>query len=213
MVNRIFCRKVGMTRYFLDEGACVPVTIVKVEPCVVVQKKTIKKDGYEALQVGFQEQKKEDRLNRPRIGHLKGVGGKFFTYLREIRVDDTSEFELGQEIKADIFQIGESVKVSGKSKGKGFAGVVKRWGFSGGKETHGCMSHRVPGSIGTSATPSRVAKGRKLPGRMGYQRITIKNLKILDVRPEMNIIALKGTTPGSRNSIIEISKIVTSNRK
>ncbi|OGP97554.1 MAG: 50S ribosomal protein L3 [Deltaproteobacteria bacterium RBG_19FT_COMBO_46_9] len=213
MVNRIFCRKVGMTRYFLDEGACVPVTIVRVEPCVVIQKKTIKKDGYEALQVGFQEQKKENRLNRPRSGHLKNAGGKFFTYLREIRVDDTSGFELGQEIKADIFQIGESVKASGRSKGRGFAGVVKRWGFSGGKETHGCMSHRVPGSIGTSAAPSRVAKGRKLPGRMGYQRMTIKNLKILDVRPEMNIIALKGTLPGSRNSIIEISKIVTSKRK
>ena len=213
MVNRIFCRKVGMTRYFLDEGACVPVTIVRVEPCVVIQKNTIKKDGYEALQVGFQEQKKENRLNRPRSGHLKNAGGKFFTYLREIRVDDTSGFELGQEIKADIFQIGESVKASGRSKGRGFAGVVKRWGFSGGKETHGCMSHRVPGSIGTSAAPSRVAKGRKLPGRMGYQRMTIKNLKILDVRPEMNIIALKGTLPGSRNSIIEISKIVTSKRK
>ncbi len=213
MVNSIFCRKMGMTRYFLDEGACVPVTIVKIEPCVVIQKKTIKKDGYEALQLGFQEQKKEDRLNRPRKGHLKNAGVKFFTYLKEIRVDDTSEFELGQEIKADIFQIGESVKVTGKSKGRGFAGVVKRWGFSGGKETHGCMSHRVPGSIGTSAAPSRVAKGRKLPGRMGYQRISIKNLKILDVRPEMNIIALKGTLPGSRNSIIEISKIVTSKRK
>jgi large subunit ribosomal protein L3 len=213
MVNSIFCRKMGMTRYFLDEGACVPVTIVKIEPCVVIQKKTIKKDGYEALQLGFQEQKKEDRLNRPRKGHLKNAGVKFFKYLKEIRVDDTSEFELGQEIKADIFQIGESVKVTGKSKGRGFAGVVKRWGFSGGKETHGCMSHRVPGSIGTSATPSRVAKGRKLPGRMGYQRISIKNLKILDVRPEMNIIALKGPLPGSRNSIIEISKIVTSKRK
>jgi large subunit ribosomal protein L3 len=213
MVNSIFCRKMGMTRYFLDEGACVPVTIVKIEPCVVIQKKTIKKDGYEALQLGFQEQKKEDRLNRPRKGHFKNAGVKFFKYLKEIRVDDTSEFELGQEIKADIFQIGESVKVTGKSKGRGFAGVVKRWGFSGGKETHGCMSHRVPGSIGTSATPSRVAKGRKLPGRMGYQRISIKNLKILDVRPEMNIIALKGTLPGSRNSIIEISKIVTSKRK
>jgi large subunit ribosomal protein L3 len=212
MVNSIFCRKVGMTRYFLDEGACVPVTIVKVEPCVVIQKKTIKKDGYEALQLGFQEQK-EDRLNRPRRGHLKNTGGKFFTYLKEVRVDDTSEFELGQEIKTDIFQIGESVKVTGKSKGRGFAGVVKRWGFSGGKETHGCMSHRVPGSIGTSATPSRVAKGRKLPGRMGYQRVTIRNLKILDVRPEMNILALKGTLPGSRNSIIEIRKIVNSKRK
>jgi len=206
MVNRIFGKKVGMTRYFLDEGECIPATIVKVEPCVVIQKKTLDKDGYEAIQVGFQEQK-EARLTKPKKGHFKNAGTKFFSHLREIRVNDASEFELGQEIKADIFQIGESVKVTGRSKGRGFSGVIKRWGFSGGKETHGSRSHRVPGSIGASATPSKVAKGKKLPGRMGYQRVTLKNLKILDVRPEINIIALKGTLPGSRNTIIEISKI------
>ena len=205
MVNTIFGKKLGMTRYFLGEGKCIPVTIVKVEPCVVLQKKTSDKDGYEAIQVGFEE-KKESRVNKPMKGHFKSAGNKYFAHLREIRVTDADKFELGQEIKADIFQIGESVKVAGRSKGRGFSGVIKRWGFSGGKDTHGCRSHRVPGSIGMSATPSRVFKGKKLPGRMGYQRVTMKNLKVLDVRPEMDIITLKGTLPGSRNTIIEITK-------
>ena len=206
MVDMIFGKKLGMTRYFLDEGECIPVTLVKVEPCVVIQKKTSEKDGYEAIQVGFEEQK-ENRLNRPLKGHFKAAGKKFFSHLREIRVGDANEFELGQEIKADIFQIGDSVTVSGKSKGRGFSGVMKRWGFGGGRKTHGSRSHRIPGSIGSSATPSKVARGKKMPGRMGYQRTTLKNLKVLDVRPDMNVIALKGALPGSRNSIIEISKI------
>ena len=131
----------------------------------------------------------------------------YFRYLREIRVDKSEAFELGQEVKADIFNIGDLVRVSGRSKGRGFTGVIKRWGFSGGKDTHGCRSHRVPGSIGMSATPGRVIKGKKMPGRMGYQRTTVKNLTVLDVRPEMDIIALKGAVPGSANSIIEINKI------
>jgi large subunit ribosomal protein L3 len=206
MVDMIFGKKLGMTRYFLDEGECIPVTLVKVEPCVVIQKKTFKKDGYNAIQVGFKEEK-ESRLNRPLRGHFKSAGEKFFSHLREIKVSDANEFELGQEIKADIFQIGDSVKVSGKSKGRGFSGVMKRWGFGGGRKSHGSRSHRIPGSIGSSATPSKVARGKKMPGRMGYQRTTLKNLKVLDVRPEMNIIALKGALPGSRNTIIEISKI------
>ena len=140
-------------------------------------------------------------------GHHKAAGEQFFKTLREIKVENADEFELGQEIKADIFSIGDMVHVTGRSKGRGFSGVIKRWGFSGGKETHGCRSHRVPGSIGMSATPGRVHKGKKLPGHMGNRRVTIKNLKILDVRPDMDIIALKGAVPGSRNSIIEISKI------
>lgn len=206
MVDMIFGKKLGMTRYFLNEGECIPVTLVKVEPCVVIQKKTVEKDGYDAIQVGF-EKKKENRLNKPLRGHFKAAGEKYFSYLREIKVSDADEFELGQEIKASIFQIGDSVNVSGKSKGRGFTGVMKRWGFAGGRKTHGSRSHRVPGSIGASATPARVFRGKKMPGRMGDQRTTLKNLKVLDVRPEMNIIALKGTLPGGRNSIIEISKI------
>ncbi|MBW1912485.1 MAG: 50S ribosomal protein L3 [Deltaproteobacteria bacterium] len=205
MVKTFFGKKLGMTRYFLDEGKSVPVTIVKAEPYVVIQKKTKEKDGYEAIQVGFEFQK-EKRVNKPLRGHLKGAGDRLYKHLREIRVINSDEFELGQEIKVDIFSIGEIVNVSGRSKGRGFSGVIKRWGFSGGKKTHGCRSHRVPGSIGSSATPGRVFKGKKLPGHMGYRKTTIKNLKILDIRPEMDVIALRGSIPGSRNSIIEITK-------
>lgn len=206
MVNKLFVKKLGMTRYFLDEGKSVPVTIVKTIPCVIIQKKTKKKDGYEAIQVGFDEHK-EQRVNKPLRGHFKAAGGRCFRYLREIRVEDVNEFEIGQEIGSDVFRIGDTVNVSGKSKGRGFSGVIKRWGFSGGKDTHGCRSHRVPGSIGASATPGRVYKGRKLPGRMGYQRTTVKNLEIIDVRPDMEVIALKGALPGSRESIVEITKV------
>ena len=206
MIKKLIGKKLGMTRYFLDEGKSVAATLVKAGPCVVIQKKTMEKDGYEAIQVGFELQK-EARVNKPLKGHFKAVGDRFFSHLREIRVDSTNEFELGQEIRADIFEIGELVQVSGRSKGRGFTGVVKRWGFSGGDNTHGCRSHRVPGSIGSSASPGRVQKGRKLPGRMGYQRTTIKNLKIVDVRPEMDVIALQGSIPGHPNSIVEIAKI------
>ncbi len=205
MGDRIFGKKIGMTRYFIDEGQSVPVTLVKAGPCVVIQKKTAGKDGYEAIQVGFEE-KKENRVNKPLKGHQKAAGGKLFRYLKEIRVDSSDEYEIGQEITADIFQIGDIVTVAGKSKGRGYAGVIKRWGFSGGRKTHGSRSHNVPGSIGNSATPSRVVKGKKLPGRMGFQRTTIKNLKVLDVRPDMNLIALKGALPGSADTLIEISR-------
>jgi large subunit ribosomal protein L3 len=207
MVKKLLGKKLGMTRYFLDEGKSVAVTLVKAGPCVVVQKKTAKNDGYEAIQVGFEVQEKETRINKPLRGHFRNAGERLFKYLREIKVDSADEFELGQEIRADIFNIGETICVSGKSIGRGFAGVVKRWGFSGGKDTHGCRSHRVPGSIGSNTSPARVFKGKKLPGRMGYQRTTIKNLKILDVRPEIDVIAVRGALPGSRNSILEISKI------
>ena len=205
MAKKLFGKKLGMTRYFLDEGKSVPVTIVQTWPCVVIQKKTLEKDGYEAIQVGFETQK-EKRVNGPLRGHFKAAGDRFFAHLKEIRIKDVDRFELGQEIRSDIFHIGETVNVTGRSKGRGFSGVIKRWGFSGGKKTHGSRSHRVPGSIGASATPGRVFKGKKLPGRMGYQKTTIKNLKILDVRPEEDIIAIKGTLPGYCNGIIEIKK-------
>jgi large subunit ribosomal protein L3 len=204
MMRKLLGIKLGMTRYFLDEGRSVPVTILRVGPCVVVQKKTAEKDGYEAIQIGFELQK-EGRLNKPMQGHFKASGGKCFKHLREFRVERSDEFELGQEIRADIFTIGDLVSVRGRSKGRGFTGVIKRWGFSGGKDTHGCRSHRVPGSIGASASPSRVFKGRKLPGRMGYQQTTIKNLRVLDVRPEMDMIAIEGAVPGARNTLIEVS--------
>lgn len=206
MVNRIYGKKIGMTRYFVEEGRSVPVTIVKIEPCVVVQKKTAAKDGYEAIQVGF-EPKKEGRLNKPMKGHLQKAGNHFFNNLREIKVDSTDSYELGQEIDSNIFQPGDIVNVTGKSKGRGFAGVMKRWGFSGGRKSHGSKSHRIPGSIGTNTTPGRVIKGRRMPGRMGFQNTKIKNLKVIDIRPEYQIIAIKGSLPGGFSTIMEISKV------
>ena len=206
MVKTLLGKKMGMTRYFLEEGKSIPVTILKLGPCVVIQKKTSEKDGYNAIQVGF-EPWAEKHVNKPLKGHFKAAGDEVFRYLKEIRVESTDQFELGQELKADLFVIGEKVAVTGRSKGRGFAGVVKRWGFSGGKDTHGCRAHRIPGSIGTNTTPGRVVKGRKLPGRMGYHRLTVRNLKVLDVRPEMDVIALVGAVPGSRNSVIEVTKL------
>jgi len=206
MVDRIYGKKIGMSRYFVEEGKCVPVTIVKIEPCIVVQKKITAIDGYEAIQVGFEEEK-ESHLNKPMKGHFKKAGSQFFNYLKEIRVDDANLFELGQKIDSNIFLPGDLVNVSGTSKGHGFSGVIKRWGFSGGRETHGGKAHRIPGSIGTTTTPGRVMKGRKLPGRMGFQKTKIKNLKVIDIRPERQIIAIKGSLPGCFNTIMEISKI------
>jgi large subunit ribosomal protein L3 len=206
MVGTLFGKKLGMSRFFLEEGQSIPVTIVKVAPCVVVQKKTSEKDGYEAIQVGFEPQK-ESRLTRPLRGHLKKAGEKYFKHLREIHVESADAFELGQEIRSDIFSIGDHVAVTGRSKGRGFAGVVKRWGFGGGRATHGSRSHRVPGSIGASSDPSRVWKGKKLPGRMGDRKTTVRNLVVVDVRPDMDVIALHGAVPGSRNSLIQIKRI------
>lgn len=205
MVNKLYGRKLGMTRYFLEEGKSVPVTVLKIGPCVVTQKKSVDREGYNAIQIGFDVQK-EGRVNKPLLGHLKAAGGTPFSILREIRVDDLEGFEVGQELKSGIFSVGDLVHITGDSKGRGFAGVMKRWGFSGGKKTHGSRSHRVPGSIGSSATPGRVQKGKKLPGRMGNQRVTIKNLRVVDVRPEMDLVLVRGAVPGYRNSIIEVCK-------
>ena len=207
MVNKLFGKKMGMTRHFMPEGASVPVTIIKLGPCIVMQIKTKDKDGYNAIQVGFEPQK-ERRLNKPLREHQKKASGgsSYFSELREIKVDDPESFELGQEIKAEIFKAGETVNISGKSKGRGFSGVMKRWGFAGGRKTHGSRSHRIPGSIGCSATPGRVLKGKKLPGRMGNQRVTIKNLKLIEVRPELDMIMVKGCVPGSKTAILEVSR-------
>lgn len=206
MVKKLFGKKLGMMRYFLDEGKSIPVTVLKVGPCVVIQKKTQAKEGYDAIQVAW-EPRKEKRVNRPLQGHFKKADSGSFAFVKEIRVDDPEVFTLGQEIKSDVFNAGDLVHVSGTSKGRGFSGVIKRWGFSGGRKTHGSRAHRIPGSIGCSATPGRIHKGKKLPGRMGYQRVTTKNLSIIDVRPEMDLVLVTGAVPGSRNSIIEISKV------
>ena len=205
MVNKLFGKKIGMTRYFLEGGKSEPVTVVKIGPCVVTQKKTVEKEGYNAIQIGFAP-KDEKRTNKPLKGHFEASGGKCFAHLNEVKVDDVDAFELGQEIKSDIFAIGDTVHVRGRSKGRGFAGVMKRWGFAGGRKTHGSRSHRVPGSIGCSADPARVVKGRKMPGRMGNTHVTTKNLKVVDIRADMDILLLKGPVPGATGNLLEIFK-------
>jgi large subunit ribosomal protein L3 len=206
MVSKLLGKKIGMTRFFVEEGRSVPVTVLKLGPCVVLQKKTKEKESYNAIQFGFEPQK-ESRVNKPMRGHFKGAGPKCFKEVKEVRVEDPDSFELGQEIGSDVFSIGDLVSVAGKSKGRGFAGVVKRWGFHGGRKSHGSRFHRAPGSIGTNTTPGRVLKGRKLPGRMGNERVTVKNLVVIDVRPEMNLVLVRGSVPGHKNGFLEVMRV------
>lgn len=205
MCKGLVGKKLGMTGLFTAEGHHIPVTVLQVGPCVVTQIKTVETDGYNALQVGFGE-KKASRINKPIQGHLKKSGVSGCAYLREISVDDPSEYSLGQTISLDMFKVGEKVNVTGTTKGRGFAGVIKRHGFHGGKMSHGSRSKRIPGSIGCSATPSKVIKGKKLPGHYGNQRHTAQNLEIIDVRPEQNIILIRGAVPGSTHGLVEIKK-------
>ena len=195
-----------MTGLFSTEGEYMPVTVVQVGPCFVTQIKTIATDGYNALQLGFGE-KKESRINKPMEGHFKKSGETRFAILREVPVDDPGEYSLGQTISLDVFKIGERVDVIGTTKGRGFAGVVKRHGFHGGKKTHGSHSHRIPGSIGCSATPAKVIKGKKMPGQYGNERKTARNLKIVDIRPEENLMLIKGALPGSASGVVSIKKL------
>lgn len=199
-------KKLGMTQVFGEDGVIVPVTVIEVEPSVVIQKKLKDKDGYEAIQLGYGRIKAKN-TNKPRQGHFRAADKGFFRILREIRMEGGS-FEVGQELTADVFTPGDYVDVVGTSKGKGFAGGVKRHGFRGGRATHGSMFHRAPGSIGASAEPSRVFKGQKLPGQMGDVRKTVQNLLVFSVRPENNLLLLKGAIPGSRNGYVVIKEAV-----
>jgi large subunit ribosomal protein L3 len=194
-----------VSQVFADSGEVIPVTVIEAGPCVVVQKKTQNKDGYNALQVGFLE-REEKKTNRPLKGHFAKEGTKAFAVLKEFTLPDVEGYQSGQEIKVDIFSAGELVDVIGTSKGKGFAGGVKRWGFRGGPATHGSMFHRAPGSVGASAYPSRVLKGKRLPGHLGNAQVTVKNLQVVDVRSERNLILIKGAVPGARRSIVLIKK-------
>lgn len=197
-------KKIGMTRVYSEEGRAVPVTVIEAGPCVVLQKKSLHKEGYNAVQVGFQP-KKQARLNKPISGHCKAADKGGFYHIKEFRVTDPDTFEIGQDITlADLFEIGDLVNISGKTKGRGFQGVIKRHGFSGGRKTHGSMFHRRPGSIGCSAWPSRVIKGKKLPGQMGTNLITKKNAVVIDIRPEENILLVKGPVPGSKQGLLQI---------
>ena len=200
----ILGKKLGMTRIFVEEGKSVGVTVIEAGPCVVVQKKGEQNQG-PVYQLGFMPAKPKT-INKPILGHFSKKGISPMAYLKEFSASSDLSYNIGDEVRVDIFQIGDKVKVQGTSKGKGFAGVVKRWNFSGGKDTHGCTSHRVPGSIGSSAYPSRVIKGKKLPGHMGNRRVSVIRLAIVDIRPEMNLLLVKGAVPGSRNNLLAIYK-------
>jgi large subunit ribosomal protein L3 len=197
-------KKIGMTRVYSELGQALPVTVIEAGPCVVLQKKTSAKEGYNALQLGFLN-KKESRLNKPISGHCRRAGKGGFYHIKEFQVDNPENYEIGQDITLDdLFKVGDIIDVSGKTKGRGFQGVIKRHGFSGGKKTHGSMFHRRPGSIGCSAWPSRVIKGKKLPGQMGNNTVTKKDLIIVDIRPEDNIILVMGSVPGAGQSIVHL---------
>ena len=205
MIKTIIGRKLGMTQVFGEEGEAIPVTVLEAGPCFITQVKTVENDGYNALQLGYGIQKPK-RVNKPLTGHFAKSGKGPFRILREVRVDSTDGFDLGQEIKVDIFQVGERVDVIGTSKGRGFAGTIKRWGFHRGPVSHGSKNTRPPGSIGCSAWPSRVIKGKKLPGHMGNRRVTVKSLQVVDVRPEQNLLLVKGAVAGAPNSFVIIRK-------
>ena len=205
MCKGLIGKKLGMTRQFSAEGRAVPVTVIEAGPCVVTQVKTVESDGYNALQLGFGE-RKEKRTNRPLRGHLNKSGAKTARVLKEMPVENPQEFSPGQKVTVEMFTVGERVEVTGTSKGRGFSGVIKRHGFHGGKKTHGSHSHRIPGSIGCSAWPAKVIKGKKMPGQYGHDRKTVRNLEIFDIRPKENLILLKGAVPGHNSSFVTIRK-------
>jgi len=199
-------RKLGMTQVFTDDGEAMPATVIKVEPSVVIQKKTAQREGYDAVQIGC-SRVKQKHVTKPLQGHFQKADKGFFRILRELRGDITG-YEVGQELRADLFKAGDYVDITGTSKGKGFAGVIKRHGFGGGRATHGSMFHRAPGSIGASAEPSRVFKGRKLPGQMGCERNTVQNMQVLVVRPDDDAILVKGSIPGGKQGIVLIRQAI-----
>lgn len=206
MAKGILGRKRGMTQIFAEDGQVIPVTVVEAGPCVVLQKKDIENDGYNAIQIGFEE-KKESRANKPELGHAKKAGVTPKRYTKEIRDVDLEGIEVGQEIKADIFAAGEFVDVTGTSKGKGFQGSIKRHGFSRGPMTHGSHYHRGPGSMGP-VDPGKVFKGKKLPGQMGRDTVTLQNLEIVKVDVERNCLLIKGSIPGPKNSIVKVRSAI-----
>ena len=207
MINACLGQKIGMTQVFSDKGEIIPVTIIQAGPCIVVGKKTKERDKYEALQIGFGELK-EKNLNKPRKGYFTKQNVPPKRYIRELRFDNINEYNVGQEIKADIFQEGEYVDVTGITKGKGYTGVMKRWGFKGGGDTHGSMSHRAPGSIGASSDPSRVFKGTRMAGHMGNEQETVQKLKVIKIDAENNLILIKGAIPGNKGGLVMIKRTV-----
>ena len=207
MVRGILGKKVGMTQIFDDDGRAVPVTVVEAGPCIVVQRKSTESDGYEAVQLGLVESSPRRDAPKPIQGHFSAAGVPPTRLLAEVPVDADDESKPGDSVLADIFDADERVHVIGRSKGRGFQGVIKRHGFGGGRATHGSMFHRAPGSIGRSAWPSRVFPGQKMPGQTGNKRRTVKNVTVVKVDSDRNLLFLKGGVPGARNSYIQIVKI------
>jgi large subunit ribosomal protein L3 len=198
-------RKIGMSQIFDEKGTVIPVSVIEVGPCPVVQVKTVETDGYNAVQIAFGEAR-QSRSNLPQMGHFRKAGLPPYRHIQEFRVDDPSAFEPGQLIDVSIFADAKSVDVTGKSKGKGFQGVMRRHGFGGGKASHGVNKvHRAGGSIGSSAWPSRVVKGMKMAGRMGHAVNHVKNLKVVEIDRENNLLLVKGAVPGSRNTILRLT--------
>ena len=207
MKKAIIGKKVGMTQIFDENGRVIPVTVVEAGPCVVVQKKTIEKDGYEAIQVGFGEVR-EKLVNKPRKGHFAKAGVSLRRTLKEFRLEDAESYELGAEIKADIFAEGDKVDVSGVSKGKGYQGAIKRHGQHRGPVTHGSKSHRVVGSMSSATTPGKVKKNKNMAGHMGAENVTIQNLEVVRADAEKNLILIKGAVPGPKGAVLVIKESV-----
>ena len=206
MTKGILGRKIGMTQIFTEDGNVVPVTVIEAGPCVVLQKKDAENDGYNAIQLGFDD-KKESRANKPEIGHAKKAGAGPKKFIKEIRGVNIEEYEVGQEIRVDIFSEGEYVDVTGTSKGKGFAGSIKRHGQKRGASAHGSKYHRGPGSMGSIA-PNRVFPSKNLPGHMGHETVTKQNLQVIKVFPDQNVMLVKGSVPGPRNGYLKIRSAV-----
>jgi len=204
MAQGLLARKIGMTQMFVNDRA-VGATVIETKPCTVVQVKTMDKDGYNALQLGY-DPVRESRVTRPLAGHYKKAGVAPHRHLFEVRVDNPEDYSPGTELGVDMFTEGEKISVSGNSRGLGFQGVIKRWNFAGGPKSHGSHFHRRPGSIGNCVKPGRVIKGKKMPGQMGNRRVTNRGLVVLRVDPERNLLIVKGSTPGPRGTILELVK-------
>jgi len=203
MVTTILGRKLGMTQVWSEDDRLLPVTVIEAGPCVVTQVKTLKRDGYRAVQIGFGDIK-ESKVNKPMAGHFAKAKVEAKKFLAEIRLAETDDMKIGQTITVDVFEGAKHVHVTGTSKGKGFAGVMKRHNFKGGPGGHGSHFHRAPGSIGQCATPSRVFKGMKLPGHMGSETVTVKNLDVVKIDAEQNLLLVKGAVPGAKGALLTI---------
>ena len=210
MKKGIIAKKIGMTQIFDEKGMVIPVTVVEAGPCVVTQVKTIEKEGYSAIQLGFGEVK-PSKINKPEKGHFNKNNLEVKKHLREFRLDEITS-QIGDEITADVFEAGEKIDVQGTSKGKGFQGVIKRHGQSRGPMGHGSMYHRRPGSMGPTSTPGRVFKGKKLPGHMGNVTVTVQNLEVVKVDMDKNVILIKGSVPGAKGAILKIKSAVRASK-